>query len=243
MTAYVIADLHLTAGTPELLAAFRKFAGTVAGGDSLYILGDLFGYYVGPDPRDPAQEAVREVGAALAARGARVYFLRGNRDFLMSEQDAAYFGFGLLDDVTTADFGGTSVLMVHGDELCDEKLSYRIFRRAGRCKLLQKLFFLCTAPEGRVRVAERLRDLSMKSYAKSGGKKILVNPEKAAAAARRRAAAVLIHGHTHHAEEIRSDGLTVFDTGDWRPDSYTYLKITAAPGGGGPSFSLVRVEI
>ena len=45
-----ISDLHLDESRPAIVAQFERFLGEVApGADALYILGDLFEYWVGDD--------------------------------------------------------------------------------------------------------------------------------------------------------------------------------------------------
>ena len=98
MRVFVIADLHLSVDTPELLDKFRAFADEISVEDELYILGDLFNYYVGINPDDKVHAAVREINSSIISRGGKVYFIHGNRDFLLNNRDASYFKIQLLKD-------------------------------------------------------------------------------------------------------------------------------------------------
>ena len=117
MAVYFIADLHLAPDTPELLALFTDFTGMLKSGDSLYILGDLFGYYIGIDPDNIAQLRVKKQIGILNKQNIPVYFIQGNRDFLLSKNDAEYFGFKLLPQRTVICISGKKCLLLHGDEL------------------------------------------------------------------------------------------------------------------------------
>ena len=85
-----ISDLHLGSGTPEATAALLRFLReTATAADALYVLGDLFEYWIGDDAVGQPFEA--EVAAAfrtLADSGVPVYFMRGNRDFLVGRRFA-----------------------------------------------------------------------------------------------------------------------------------------------------------
>jgi UDP-2,3-diacylglucosamine hydrolase len=56
MTKLFIADLHLSEARPDLTNAFIKFLATKAKqADELYILGDLFEFWIGDDEQSPLQ--------------------------------------------------------------------------------------------------------------------------------------------------------------------------------------------
>lgn len=246
MTAYVIADLHLSADTPELTEAFRKFAGGVSRGDELYILGDLFNYYVGIDPQNPCHAAVREINSSVESRGGKVFFIHGNRDFLLNRKDAGYFRFRLLNDVHSATFGSTRVVMVHGDELCDESFGYRCFRFISRIGFVQCLFNTLVPYGRRTGIAMGMRNRSMRNFEANNRVKRMINPEKTVKFMNNRGVSVLIHGHTHNAEELRPDGEhLVFDTGDWNRTGFTFVRISPNPddASGVSSITLERVRI
>ena len=165
MNVYVIADLHLSSDNPRLIDAFESFSEQISNGDELYILGDLFNYYVGVDPANEAQAAVRRVNSSVESRGGRVFFIHGNRDFLLNRYDAHYFKVKLLDDIAVAKVLGTDILLLHGDELCDENLLYFVFRKISRCFLLQRIFNFLTSFDYRTRIARRMRNKSMQNFA------------------------------------------------------------------------------
>lgn len=234
MTAYVIADLHLSAEAPELTDAFRKFADTVSGDDELYIVGDLFNYYVGINPENPAHKAVREVNSSICSRGGRVYFIHGNRDFLLNRKDAHFFRMVLLNDVHQLVFGDMRILMVHGDELCDETVGYRCFRLFSRLSCVQCMFNTLFSYRHRIGMAQKMRAKSIKKFEAANYVRRMINPVKTLSFMKKYGVSVLIHGHTHNAEELRPDDrYLIVDTGDWTSSGFSFVKIeygNATPG-------------
>src|SRR5690606_40549992 len=105
---------HLAPARPEIPALFLRFLrGEAAGADALYILGDLFEAWVGDD--DPS-EAGTEVAAALHAladAGVPVYFMHGNRDFLVARDYSRRAGTRILPDPSVASHTGRAAPRMH----------------------------------------------------------------------------------------------------------------------------------
>src|SRR5690606_40011898 len=59
------------------------------GADALYILGDLFEYWIGDDDPDPYYAGIKSALAEVAVAGVPLFFMHGNRDFLIGERFAA----------------------------------------------------------------------------------------------------------------------------------------------------------
>ena len=76
-----LADLHLSPDTPALNARFQAFLRAHAGQvEALYILGDLFEFWLGDDDDRPFTRDCLSWLAAFA-RQTPLYVLPGNRDF------------------------------------------------------------------------------------------------------------------------------------------------------------------
>ncbi|WP_406042292.1 UDP-2,3-diacylglucosamine diphosphatase [Succinimonas sp.] len=223
MAVYFIADLHLAPDTPDLLTLFTDFTGMLKSGDSLYILGDLFGYYVGTDPGNLAQTKVKKQVEMLRKQNIPVYFIHGNRDFLLTPEDAAYFGFELLPERTVITVSGKSCLLMHGDELCTAEKKYNLFRAVSRIKFLQKLFMMFTSKKRRISIAENMREQSRLRFQGKNGVKEKINLREALKHLRESQAEILIHGHTHNAEAAIAPGQSIYDTGDWNGYRYSYI--------------------
>ena len=86
--ALVVSDLHLSAARPQVIAAFHALArGPAQQASAVYILGDLFDWWLGDDQLvDPLAHAVAESIRSIADRGMPVFFARGNRDFLLGDR-------------------------------------------------------------------------------------------------------------------------------------------------------------
>ena len=125
-----ISDLHLNADEPATVARFEAFCRDVApGADAVYILGDFFEYWAGDDDLDdPLNTHVAGLLARLAEAGCQVYFMPGNRDFLIGADFAARAKLQTLAEPARIELGDEAVLLCHGDSLCTDDIAYQAFR-------------------------------------------------------------------------------------------------------------------
>lgn len=142
MAMYVIADLHLHPQGKSLQQAFYAFVSKLHAEDELYILGDLFNFFVGLDKHNAAQWLVKDTLAEAKNLGVKAYFVRGNRDFLMTAKDAAWLNMELLPDVVLRTFGPehVPVLLSHGDIFCTNDLGYMRYFKQVHNPCLQGIF-------------------------------------------------------------------------------------------------------
>lgn len=198
-----ISDLHLQASHPQTFAAWKAWlADTPA--DAVFILGDLFEAWVGDDA---AQENGFEADcfAVLREAAARrpLFFLHGNRDFLVGEGLPRATGVTLLADPTVLSFGGTRWLLSHGDALCLADTEYLQFRAKVRNPAWQAAVLGRPLAERRA-LASTLRSES-EAQKRDAADYADVDTEAALAWLRAADAAVLVHGHTHRPGEHRLD--------------------------------------
>ncbi len=216
----LISDLHLGAGQPHSMAAFRRFiTGTAPQAGALYILGDLFDYWAGDDDLEDAFHA--DVIAALlglSRHGTRVYLLRGNRDLLMGEALANACRATLLDDPTLIDLHGTPTLLSHGDTLCTGDTEYQRYRAQVHDADFQRKFLAMPLAERKAHIAI-LRERSMAEKQAKESAIMDVSDDAVAALLREHGYPRLIHGHTHRPgrHEHVVDGHTCerWVLGDW----------------------------
>ncbi|MBN8761252.1 MAG: UDP-2,3-diacylglucosamine diphosphatase [Thiobacillus sp. 65-69] len=195
--SHFVADLHLTDERPAATGRFFRFLeDEVAGADALYILGDLFEAWIGDDHDEAVAHETAQRLRQLAAAGTSIYFMHGNRDFMLAERYAARAGMQLIADPCVIDLYGTRTLLMHGDTLCVDDLAYQRFRRRVRrpmvIRLLRALpFALRNWLAGRARAGSE--------SAKSAKSADIMDVNTAAVAYSLRAYGVcrLIHGHTH----------------------------------------------
>lgn len=194
----LISDLHLSADHPHSFAAFRRFIASLAPrAEALYILGDLFEYWAGDDDRhDPFHAQVIDALHGLAAHGARIYLMHGNRDLLMGDALAQAAGATLLEDPTPLDMYGTPTLLSHGDKLCTDDVEYQKFRAQVHDAEFQKNF-LAQPLAARKSYIEQLRRQSTSAKQNKDSAIMDVNDGAVAALLREHRYPRLIHGHTH----------------------------------------------
>ena len=137
-----VSDLHLAEERPRISAIFFEFVRNVAAqAEALYILGDLFEYWIGDDGLDePLNAVVADALGELGARGVAVHFLHGNRDFLIGRAFAMRARATLISDPTMVELYGTRTLLMHGDTLCTDDVDYQKFRATARDPRFQQDF-------------------------------------------------------------------------------------------------------
>ncbi|MBL8521718.1 MAG: UDP-2,3-diacylglucosamine diphosphatase [Betaproteobacteria bacterium] len=196
---YFISDLHLCAERPETNAAFFEFMrGPVRESGALYVLGDLFEYWIGDDQldHDPLAREVVAAFAANAAGGVAQFFMHGNRDFLIGERFAREARMALLPDPTVIELGGERVLLMHGDTLCTDDRAYQAFRAQVRDPQWQRAFLAKTYAE-REAIARSLRSKSDVEKSMKAEAIMDVSPKAVEDAFARHRCSTLVHGHTH----------------------------------------------
>ncbi len=215
MTTLFVSDLHLDAARPGIIAVFREFLrDEAAHADALYILGDLFEYWVGDDDPQPAAAEVAEGLSALSASGVLVRYLRGNRDFLLRDGFAARCGMRILPDPCVIDLYGQPVLLMHGDTLCSDDVAYQAFRRQSREPAWQEMMLaqplparIALAQQARAASIEHQRTVRPDAAAEAAGREDITDASSATIEATfaRYGVATMIHGHTHRPAIHRLD--------------------------------------
>lgn len=219
MKTLLISDLHLDADHPAIAEQLLAFLEREArNSDGLYVLGDLFEAWLGDDDPDPAARAVIAALRRLVDGGVPCFVLHGNRDFLIGERFCRETGATLLDDGTIAERHGRRVLLMHGDTLCTDDVSYQRLRRIVRHPFVRWVFSrLGLAQRGAI--AKRLRAGSRKHVGMTAPEIMDVNDAAVSQAFRSSGVDTLIHGHTHRPaiHELVVDGRPVrrIVLGDW----------------------------
>ena len=197
-----ISDLHLAAERPDTNATFFAFLeGEARRASALYVLGDLFEYWLGDDElgaRD-GDPLAREVAAGfrtLAAAGTSVSIMHGNRDFLLADQFARASGATLIADPTVIDAPGGRVVLLHGDTLCTDDVDYMNWRKIARSTEWQGEF-LSKPLQARRETIRGLRERSRQVIAAKPAEIMDVNAGAVADAFRHHGVQRMIHGHTH----------------------------------------------
>lgn len=231
--SWFVSDLHLAPERPAATGRFFRFLDArVRGADALYILGDLFDSWVGDDDLDASiAHDTAERLRTLAASGTAVYFMHGNRDFLLAGRYAQHAGMTLIPDPTVIALAGVPTLLMHGDTLCTDDIGYQRFRRITRLAWVKKLLVALPMPFKRC-LAGQARAGSEAAKRDKPAAIMDVHPDAVAAALRRANAGRLIHGHTHrparHVVELDDHTCERWVLSDWYGDAATVLRCDAS---------------
>jgi len=225
-TLWIAADMHLSAHTPATCAAFVQFLDkAVTQADALFLCGDSFDAWIGDDAAtsDPAPWLAR-ILAALQHTSSRipVWFMRGNRDFLLGESFMRLTGARLLADPVILHTAAGDVLLTHGDQYCTDDRAYQWFRRVVRNPVVQRLY-LTLGFHTRRAIAAWARHRSQAAQRRKDDAIMDVNAQNIVQALRASGVSLLIHGHTHrpaeHMVEVDTRMCRRFVLSDWDMDS------------------------
>ncbi|HAB05324.1 MAG TPA: UDP-2,3-diacylglucosamine diphosphatase [Alcanivorax sp.] len=215
----LISDLHLDPARPEHLAALETLLDNHAGkADRLYVLGDLFEAWIGDDDDSPFNRQAIDAFRRFSDAGSELFFMHGNRDFLLGDQFADDCGGVLLDEGTVADLYGTRALLMHGDSLCTEDHAYQQFRAMARDPQWQQ-GMLAKPLEERRALAQGMRMQSQGNNANKPENIMDVTPAEVVRVMEDAGVRHLIHGHTHRPaiHDLMIDGQPAkrIVLGDW----------------------------
>jgi UDP-2,3-diacylglucosamine hydrolase len=197
MTTLFISDLHLESSQPDIGEQFLSFLGGEArGAEALYILGDLFEAWLGDDDPSPYYGDMKTALRELADAGVPVYFMHGNRDFMIGKDFAAAAGITILDDPAVVDLYGEKVLLCHGDSLCTDDVQYQQIRAMSRTPEWQAMM-LAKSVEERIAFVVQARKDSIKRGESLSDEIMDVNQDAVTATLSEHGVDTMLHGHTH----------------------------------------------
>ena len=218
MTIDFISDLHLDKTRPEVNKYFINYLDNINKDvTDLYILGDLFEYWVGDD--DP-MDGLNEIRTSVSQLGDKinVWYMHGNRDFLISKKICSNLNMRLLEDPTVIIKNGQRLLLLHGDTLCTDDEEYQKFRSLVRSDEWQKQM-LSKSLEERLSLAENLRKKSINANAHKKESIMDVNINEVDALIELYRPNVIVHGHTHrpnvHKHNLHQENIYRYVLGDW----------------------------
>lgn len=225
MTVYFISDLHLDASRPQVTAALATFLQDRTDAQALYILGDLFEFWVGDDDDSPIAREVAALLRRYSENGPELFLMHGNRDFLIGEAFADSVGAILLDDPTVIELGEDRVLLMHGDSLCTRDEDYMAFRAVARSTQWQESA-LNRPLEERRQLAQHLRMASKDAGSRKADDIMDVTPSEVVRVMQEHDCETLIHGHTHRPARHGVESGTRWVLGDWENTGW-YIKANA----------------
>ena len=215
-----ISDLHLQASHPRTAEAFFRFlAERAARAERLYLLGDIFEYWAGDDDLDdPFNRSVAAALRRVSEGGTAVYWLGGNRDFLVGTGFADAAGLTLLPEPHVTTIAGRQVVLVHGDAQCTDDVKYMAFRAQVRDPAWQRQFLAMPLAQRKAIIAG-LREGSRAAHGEKSYEIMDVTPAAVAALHADPGTDVIIHGHTHRPALHEADGKRRYVLPDWELDA------------------------
>ncbi|MEM1402431.1 MAG: UDP-2,3-diacylglucosamine diphosphatase [Pseudomonadota bacterium] len=219
---YFISDLHLDAERPHVTRALEGFLTARRDAEAVYILGDLFEFWIGDDDDSAIATDVAQILADFSSAGPSLFLMHGNRDFLLGERFAEETGAVLLDDPTVTEIGGVRVLLMHGDSLCTRDEEYQAFRALARSPDWQASV-LAQSLDQRRAMASQLRAASKDAGSRKAPDIMDVTESEVDKALAESATNVLIHGHTHRPNRHATEAGTRWVLGDWDQSGW-YIK-------------------
>lgn len=226
---YFIADLHLAQNRPDITACFLSFLKNDAPqAQQLYILGDLFEAWIGDDDDNSFLIEIATALTTLSSLGTTIYYIHGNRDFLLGERFAKKSSMILLPEVDLINLYGQSVVIMHGDTLCTRDLGYQKFRKKSRSWWWQTI--IKSLPLFvRKKIAADYRKKSAAATAVKAQDIMDVTPEEVVKCLEKYNSQLLIHGHTHrpavHDLSANNKEAQRIVLGDWYEQG-AWLKVT-----------------
>lgn len=219
MTTLFISDLHLSPSAPEITRCFLHFMQTEARqADALYVLGDLFDFWIGDDDDSHFAQSIKSEFKALTSSGVPCFFTKGNRDFLIGERFCEQTGITLLPDESVIEIYGNRILVLHGDTLCTEDVRYLKFRATVHKPWLQWLFNripLCikkkiiSKVQADIHTEKSTKPLEIMDVTQSEVERVMQYYD----------VKLMIHGHTHrpniHKFATQNHSHTRVVLGDW----------------------------
>ena len=219
MATLFISDLHLEAERPDIAKQFLEFMEKEAREcEELYILGDLFEAWVGDDDPNTHYFTIKRSLRKLVDRGVPVYFMHGNRDFMVGREFSNETGAKILADPYRVDMYGRKVLLSHGDLLCTDDIQYQKVRKMTRDPEWQAKMRAKPLKE-RLRIAAEARRHSLEQTINMSLEIMDVNQQAVEKMIREHNVDVLLHGHTHrpavHTVDLGNRKAQRIVLGDW----------------------------
>lgn len=212
-----ISDLHLDETRPDITAALKEFLTAHLGqADELYLLGDLFEAWIGDDHRTDLSESVAQDLSKFSNAGAKLFFIHGNRDFLIGEDFARRCQAKILPEQSVIQTPVGPLLILHGDSLCVDDSDYQEFRTMVRAPQWQTQF-LSQPLAQRQAFAEQARAQSAAATAGKAIEIMDVNEDAVILSLEQAGTIRMLHGHTHRPaiHELANSGSQRIVLGDW----------------------------
>ena len=236
MSIAFISDLHLEPIENKRAKAFFQFIdNAVNKHEELYILGDFFEYWIGDDDTQSVNKLIMQRLKSAIDNGLKIYFIHGNRDFLIGSAFESKTGVKILADQHTFNIGEKKIMISHGDAFCVDDVEYQEMKREIRSDSWKKDFLAKSISE-RVDFANDLRTKSSERNSNKPENIMDVNNNYIIEVVQREKIDILIHGHTHRpAVHKLENGSIRAVLGSWEEEGWVAdyiegnIKLTSFP--------------
>ncbi len=223
---HFLSDLHLSAETPNINQKFQNYLQNLNADEvqNIYILGDLFDVWIGDDYLEQQNfysDLSKFIKQITNEKNINLYFLRGNRDFLISQKFSEFSGIKVLTDRYF--FDNLPLIISHGDEFCTDDLPFMQFRNISRTQQWQQQILAMPISQ-RLALAQKIK---MQGEADKNGIYKDINENEFCNFIKNlnfldfpEHKITYIHGHTHipseHYYEINGKKIMRWVLADWR---------------------------
>ena len=220
MAIHLISDIHLYPQNTGTYDKFENYLQSIkSDADQLYILGDLFEYWIGDDGLDLiGHRRAVEILQDVASSGIKIHIMHGNRDFLIGDDFVGLFDGTLIPDPYTLHVNDESILLMHGDSLCTDDIAHQRYRAIVLDPAWQKDILQLSLDERHNR-AKEMRMESQKGRITKDPDIMDVNLDAVVAAMEEHDVRTLIHGHVHrtavHELTVSGNKARRYVLGDW----------------------------
>ena len=151
-----VADAHLTRDDPEVEVFVRFLRETGPRAFSIGILGDLFNLWFGNRKFGlPHHRQVLDAMEELKAKGVRLFYVEGNRDFYLRRTHLGRPFDEVAVDFHVEAFGERRIWATHGDEINVDDRKYRLWKAFSKSAPVYRTFSLLPGSWG-MRLGESL---------------------------------------------------------------------------------------
>lgn len=218
-----ISDLHLQASRPATFAAWSRYL-EQSKADAIFILGDLFEAWIGddilkaPSPLGDFERACTQVLKAASSH-AKLYFMAGNRDFVVGQAMLDTCGMAGLSDPTLLTWRQGRAILTHGDLLCLKDVNYLAFRKIVHDPAWLARMLALPLPQ-RIEMARQMRMQSGMGQPADHAEIMDVDDAEVLRWLDEAQVPLMIHGHTHRpADHQLGSGRERIVLTDWELDS------------------------
>ena len=236
MSIAFVSDLHLEPIENKRVKVFFQFLNNAVNKyEELYILGDFFEYWIGDDDTQSVNKLIMQKLKTASNNGLKIYFIHGNRDFLIGSEFESETGVKILADQHTFNIGEKKIMISHGDAFCVDDVEYQEMKREIRSDSWKKDFLTKSISE-RVDFANNLRTKSSERNSNKPENIMDVNDNYVLEVVRREKIDILIHGHTHRPAVHKLENSSIRTVlGSWEEEGWVAdcieenIKLTSFP--------------